>query len=454
MATAAGKGRRLTADEIAKYAYQAGFRGQALTDAVAIALAESGGVVDAHNPRGEDSQGLWQINVSPKVRENKWGDLFDPAVNARAAFEVSGGGKNFKPWTTYAGSTEAGRASSYKAHLGEAEQAAAGAGDPLAPAETASTAASSSTTADDELAPDASPQEITDYIKSHYPEAVPYLNNPEIRALLVRPDIDSLDNTEIQALLQGTNYWKTHGAPSRAFDALIAQDGNAAGDLVDRVKNLLADTYDRQGFHLTGDKLGDAAKKVIRAGWVDLSGKVADAGAFNDYIAGSIRQTGKSAGGETAASADSLVQKAHQYGITLSQPTASEWALKMVEGRASDASFDSYLTNLAKAMWSNDTDVVKAIDMGITPADYFSPHQQAIAKILELTPDQVDIFGDPRWQSVMQTYDPAIKGKRSMTLGEVAQLARSDPRYANTQAYKQADASLALQLGQFLGKAG
>ena len=54
----------------------------------AIALAESGGTAGAHNPRGEDSRGLWQINVAahPTCAGD---DLYDPLDNARAAFEVS-----------------------------------------------------------------------------------------------------------------------------------------------------------------------------------------------------------------------------------------------------------------------------------------------------------------------------------------------------------------------------
>ena len=35
----------------------------------AIAMAESGGSTGAHNPHGEDSRGLWQINVDPAQRD-------------------------------------------------------------------------------------------------------------------------------------------------------------------------------------------------------------------------------------------------------------------------------------------------------------------------------------------------------------------------------------------------
>lgn len=125
MATAPAAGTRLSPEQIAAYAYNAGFRGDALVTAVAVAMAESGGFTGAHNPSGEDSRGLWQINVAPKVRPNKWGDLYDPAVNAKAAFEVSGGGANFRPWTTFTGATEAGRRSGHARHLRAAEAAAA-----------------------------------------------------------------------------------------------------------------------------------------------------------------------------------------------------------------------------------------------------------------------------------------------------------------------------------------
>lgn len=76
----------------------------------AIALAESGGRPDAHNPNPpDDSYGLWQINMLGGMgpeRRAKFGlssnrDLFDPATNARAAVAIAAGGKNKVPWSTY-----------------------------------------------------------------------------------------------------------------------------------------------------------------------------------------------------------------------------------------------------------------------------------------------------------------------------------------------------------------
>jgi Lysozyme like domain len=100
----------LNAEEIARVAYRAGFRGHALTTAVAVALAESNGNPKAHNPVPPDnSYGLWQINMYGSLgpaRRHQFhldsnAELFKPSTNARAAFSISSHGNDFTPWTTY-----------------------------------------------------------------------------------------------------------------------------------------------------------------------------------------------------------------------------------------------------------------------------------------------------------------------------------------------------------------
>ncbi len=98
----------LSAQQIAQLAYNAGFRGNDLNTAVAIALAESGGNPSAYNPeaaagtpQGHGSRGLWQIYgyVHPEYDGNH---AFNPQVNAQAAYKIyrqSGG--RFTAWSTY-----------------------------------------------------------------------------------------------------------------------------------------------------------------------------------------------------------------------------------------------------------------------------------------------------------------------------------------------------------------
>jgi murein DD-endopeptidase MepM/ murein hydrolase activator NlpD len=88
---------------------RAGFTGDRLKTAFGIVMRESGGNPQAHNPNrrtGDDSYGLSQINMLGSMgpaRRRQFGiqrneDLLDPAVNARAMFQMSKGGKDFGAW--------------------------------------------------------------------------------------------------------------------------------------------------------------------------------------------------------------------------------------------------------------------------------------------------------------------------------------------------------------------
>lgn len=78
------------------------------TTAAAVAMAESAGDPNATNivthpaPGNgpERSFGLWQVNTLawPAYDETS---LLDPTYNARAAYAISNGGRDWSPWSTY-----------------------------------------------------------------------------------------------------------------------------------------------------------------------------------------------------------------------------------------------------------------------------------------------------------------------------------------------------------------
>lgn len=91
---------KLSPADIYTVALLAGFPPDTAVKMVAIALKESSGNSDAHNTVApDDSYGLWQINMYGQLgpaRIAAWGlaaasDLFDPDVNARAAFSLWAG---------------------------------------------------------------------------------------------------------------------------------------------------------------------------------------------------------------------------------------------------------------------------------------------------------------------------------------------------------------------------
>ena len=107
--------------EIYQQALAAGFSGESAVIATAIALAESGGnagVTSRPNNNGTVDRGLWQINSVHKEYDPAQ-LVNDPGYNARAAFALSGGGRVFKPWSTF-------NSGAYKNYLNTAREAAAG----------------------------------------------------------------------------------------------------------------------------------------------------------------------------------------------------------------------------------------------------------------------------------------------------------------------------------------
>ncbi len=105
----------MTAIEVAAdAAIKAGFTGAALVTALAIAGAESSfnpkalGDVTLQSEKWGPSVGLWQIRSLRNYNLYSGADalrdavrLTDPYFNAKAAFAISKGGKDFSPWSTY-----------------------------------------------------------------------------------------------------------------------------------------------------------------------------------------------------------------------------------------------------------------------------------------------------------------------------------------------------------------
>lgn len=115
------KGQTLTPKQIAVWAQQAGFSGNDLTIAVAVALAESGGRVDAtnNNSDGSTDYGVWQINSIHTAEFQKYPQWWS-VENADMAHDIwAAAGNKWTPWTTYTSGV-------YNIHMAQASAATAG----------------------------------------------------------------------------------------------------------------------------------------------------------------------------------------------------------------------------------------------------------------------------------------------------------------------------------------
>lgn len=113
----------MTIEEIGTVAQNAGFAGNDLVTAVAVALAESGGnpnaLGDTMIGSGTGSFGLWQINADAHPEYGPdFTQLYDPQTNANAAYAVySAAGDSFTPWTTFKTGSYSGYVASVEAGI-------------------------------------------------------------------------------------------------------------------------------------------------------------------------------------------------------------------------------------------------------------------------------------------------------------------------------------------------
>lgn len=104
--------------ELAELLSAVGFQGKDLVEAWAVAKKETNGRPLAHNGNrktGDNSWGIFQINMLGKMgkdRREKFGlrsnaDLLNPVVNAKIAYHMSNGGKDWSAWSNYSHRTKA-----------------------------------------------------------------------------------------------------------------------------------------------------------------------------------------------------------------------------------------------------------------------------------------------------------------------------------------------------------
>ena len=101
--------KQLTPAQLLSVLKDAGFKGNNLREAWAIAMRESNGRPNAFNgdlSTGDQSYGIFQINMigdlGPDRRDRydleKNSDLFNPYLNAEIAYKMSRGGEDWSSW--------------------------------------------------------------------------------------------------------------------------------------------------------------------------------------------------------------------------------------------------------------------------------------------------------------------------------------------------------------------
>lgn len=425
------------ADDIARAAYAVGLRGEALVMAVAIALGESGGNPRAYNPHGLDkSYGYWQINMHGSLgpaRRRQFGlssndQLFDPMTNARAMFAISSGGRNWRPWTVYTRGI-------YRQHLGEARAAAgrqpmgvgAIGGGIWGGAGAGGGGGGAGGFGGGGIGGDLGFQSRgapADVAKSMYGYLGWFVDHPEVGPIILRAAEQGWDLHRLMGALSGTRWWQTTSEASRQWDALVTMDPATAERRIDETAGSIGLQAAKFGVNISNGRLAQMAVKALRFGWnpaeiqlaISAEMRYDPRGRFQGAVGQMVNDVRKTAAG---------------WLVGVTQRQAWEWARRMVAGGATMDGVNAAFQKLSKARFPH---LATQIDQGISPGQFFTPHRQAIANLLEVPAESVN-FLSKKWDPVMSFSDSST-GKRvtrAMTVTEAERFARMDPTWGKTQ---------------------
>lgn len=488
---------RLSATEIYLIARKAGFDPDQAVTMTAIALAESGGNKYALNKNAnEQSIGLWQINVN--AHGNKFGNLWDPLSNARAAYAISSGGKNIAPWTVtrsnkpnnYAawrafaeqaarsageghllkGTSYWGGTSSYKTirgattstPAGGAAGAAAGAAAGKSPAklreEWAAAAYAAAVGAGGggggmpgaigppRLSPHATQAEIEQFVRDNYgADMIGFMKIPELWNVVIQAGRDGVvDPMVLQSRFKATKWWNERSDSMRKWDILLVTDPAEAKRRKKAQAEVLRSVVEQTGANINLDAF---AEMTLRLGMNEQE--------QTEHIAGVLRtesaQVGLDRDSMGAVTAERLQEIArNDFFIPLERQTAETWAIDIFRGTKTVEMFQAYLADLSRGRFNHIADRFAG---GLTPGEYMAPIKQMVAEVLELNPGDIDLL-DPRYAELLEFVDPTTGQSRPMTLGEAGRWARSRQEYRETSHANQASGELVELLGRTFGRVG
>lgn len=299
----------------------------------------------------------------------------------------------------------------------------------------------------DGLPANATPEQTEAYIRERLPQLAPFMGNDEIRYVLTWAVREDVSDSELEGALRRTTYWQEHSDTSRAVDFFLGTASKAEiARITDLAKGRVNDLFRRSGITLDDPTLSRLAMDALRAGHITLQGQVMNPDGLNDMLG--FTQGASEVGGETAFNAGQLMQIARsEYLLPLTQREVDDWAIRMLQGEASEESFRAEMQQRAEERYPT-----MALN-GRRPISYTQGIAAEIGRLLEVDPDTID-FLDPQWNRFIEFHDG--EQMRMPTLGEAAQMARDmalDRPFAQRPMWaKEADADIALNMARWAGR--
>jgi hypothetical protein len=420
---------------------QAGFRGEGLKMAYAIAMAESSGNARAHNGNagtGDNSYGLFQINMLGGMgpeRRSRYGlssneALFDPLTNAKVAYKMSNGGKNWGPWSTYGNGA-------YKTYYGGS---GAQVGNSSGGYYTGSGYAGTGTV---------TPKLDKDELASQYGLSAALINSSkELKNLFNKAVSGGWSAAKFGAQLKNSKWWRTQSSTLRKYlttkftdPATFKQNwGNAQYKV-----NQLAVTVGL-GNQITKGKSSKLLKAAIynslALGWSDAR--------IKDWLGSKASTHGGVMWGEAGEAFDKFHELAYLNGMRYSSDWYKKNAVSVVSGKSTLENVEAGIRKAAAARYGA---FAEQINAGQNVMDLAAPYIKSAATLLELPETDMDLFNNHIAKAMTARVAKGAESGSQMPLWQFENEVRADPLWRKTNNARESMMTVARQVAKDFGLA-
>jgi hypothetical protein len=249
------------------------------------------------------------------------------------------------------------------------------------------------------------------------------------------------NKTDVQILeaLRSVPWFQSTGPFSRQFQMDYFAEGPAGKDeLIADQRDAILKEAKLIGFNWIEDDpelLNNLAYEASLYGWSDADRKRALSG-LNTYQASEFKR------GKILANRQTVLDTAAKYYVPIGESAANDLAFNIYKGDETTASLEAMYREQAKGMFPT---LSGLIDQGITPKTYFSPYQEKISQLLEVS--DVDLMNDPRFQAIM--FPEA--GKGPLSLYETQRYVRQLPEWQYTKNADESARRMVNNIGKIMG---
>lgn len=243
------------------------------------------------------------------------------------------------------------------------------------------------------------------------------------------------------AELKKTAWYKKNGETARQTLALKFSDPETWRQRVRTIYKNIQSLAGQMGIRADWQTYWDMAEDALMFGWDNSQMR----SALSKYLKGG---TGGFYG-EAGEAEDQLRQYAFQMGVKVDESALSGWLKGILNGSRTVDDYKGFLQKQALSAFPTLSEEIKG---GLMVRDIASPYMQAMGRILEINPEELDLY-DPTIRTALTSVNKESGKAESKPLWQFENELRKDPRWLKTNNAREGINTTARQVLQDFGMA-